>query len=72
MNCAQVGNIIKSLDLAVGALVNGEPVANEAIRLMAKPVIPKWTYTTIGNLGWRRQAKRYGTRKKLRDRPYQR
>jgi len=67
-----VRNIIKSLDLAVDALVNGEPVPNEAIRLMAKPLIPKWMYTTIGNLGWRQQAKRYGVRKHLRDRPYQR
>lgn len=67
-----VGKIIKSLDLAMDALVNSESVPDEAIRLMAKPIIPAWMYTAIGNIGWRRQAKRYGVRKKLRGRPYQR
>jgi len=66
-----VRNIIKSLDLTVEALVNGESVPDEAIRLMAKPLIPKMLYTTMGNLGWRQQAECYGARKKLRDRPYQ-
>ena len=67
-----VHNIIKSLDLTVEALVNNKPVPDEAIRLMAKPVIPRMLYTEMGNIGWRQQAKRYGARKKLRDRPYQR
>jgi len=67
-----VRNIIKSLDLTVEALVENKPVPDEAIRLMAKPLIPKIMYTAMGNLGWRQQAKRYGARKKLRDRPYQR
>jgi len=72
MTCAQGGNIIKSLDLTVDALLRDESVPDEAIRLMAKPLIPAWMYTAIGNLGWRRRAKRYGVRKKLHDRPYQR
>jgi len=67
-----VGKIIKALDLTIEALVNGESVPDEAIRLMAKPLIPGWMYTTIGNFGWRREAKRHGVRKKLGDRPYQR
>ena len=67
-----VHNIIKSLDLTVDALVNGQSVPDEAIRLMAKPLIPKMLYTTMGNTGWRQQAKRHGDRKKLRDWPYQR
>jgi len=67
-----VRNIVKSLDLTVDGLVEDRPVPDEAIRLMAKPLIPGWMYTTMGNIGWRRQAKRCGVRKKLRDRPYQR
>jgi multimeric flavodoxin WrbA len=67
-----VRNIVKSLDLTVDALVENKPVPDEAIRLMAKPLIPKRMYTTMGNLEWRQKAKRYGVRKKLRDRPYQR
>ena len=67
-----VRNIVKSLDLTADALVESQPVPDEAIRLMAKPLIPKRMYTAMGNLGWRQKAKRYGVRKKLRDRPYQR
>ncbi|HDL85840.1 MAG TPA: hypothetical protein ENH11_05905 [Candidatus Acetothermia bacterium] len=67
-----VRNIIKALDLAVDAFAENKPVPDEAIRLMAKPIIPGWMYTTMGNIGWRRQANCYGVRKKIRDRPYQR
>jgi len=67
-----VRNIVKSLDLTVDAFVKNKTVPDDAIRLMAKPLIPKRMYTTMGNLGWQQQAKRYGVRKKLRDRPYQR
>lgn len=67
-----VRNIVKSLDLTADALVENKTVPDDAIRLMAKPLIPKRMYTTMGNLGWQQQAKRYGVRKKLRDRPYQR
>jgi len=72
MTCAQGGKIVKSLDLSVDALVNDESILDEAIRLMAKPLIPAWMYTTIGNIGWRQQAKRYGVRKHLHDCSYQR
>ena len=64
------GKIIKSLDLAVEALFNGDFVPDEAIRLMAKPIIPGCMYTIVGNLSWYKQAKRYGVRDRLRDRPY--
>jgi hypothetical protein len=67
-----VRNIIKALDLTADALVNNKSVPDEVIRLMAKSLIPKRMYTTMGNLGWQQQAKRYDVRKKLRDRPYQR
>lgn len=62
--------IRRSLDLAAAALAEGKPIPAEATDLMAKPAVPVWLYTFMGNLGWRQQAKRYGTRKKLRDRPY--
>ena len=67
-----IRNIVKSLDLTADALVENQPVPDEAIRLMAKSLMPKMMYTTMGNIGWQRQAKRYGARKKLRDQPYQR
>jgi hypothetical protein len=67
-----VRNIVNSLNLAADALADNKSVPDEAIRLMAKPLIPKRMYTVMGHLGWQQQAKRYGVRKKLRDRPYQR
>ena len=64
-------NVIKSLDLAANALVEGKPVPQEAAGAMAKPITPTWAYTWLGGMGWKRRAKKHGTQKKLRDRPYQ-
>jgi len=63
-------NVIKSLDLTAAALSESKPVPDEAIELMAKPIIPIRAYTLMGGLGWKQQAKKYGADKKLRDRPY--
>lgn len=63
-------NVIKSLDLSVTALAEGKSVPLEAIEIMAKPLIPGWMYAFIGGLGWKNQAKKLGTKKKLRDQPY--
>lgn len=65
-----VRNVIRSLDLASDALAEGNPIPREAVDLMSKPLIPSWVYMLLGALGWKRQAKRFGTRKKLSDRPY--
>jgi hypothetical protein len=64
-------NVVKSLDLAADALAEGKPVPQEAVEAMAKPITPAWAYAWLGGLGWKRQAKKHGTQKTLRDRPYQ-
>lgn len=65
-----VRNIIKSLDLTAAAIIEGESIPEQAVKLMAKPIVPNWLYMLFGNLLWRGQAKQYGTQKKLNDRPY--
>jgi len=59
-----------SLDLAAAALAHGNPVPQEAIDLMAKPVAPTWLYLLFGSIGWKRQARKYAAHKNLDARPY--
>jgi len=62
--------IRKSLDLAAEALARAQPIPAEAQNLMAKPVIPHWLYRFMGDMHWKKQAKGYGVKASLRDRPY--
>ncbi len=65
-----VRHIINGLDLAADSLKDGKEIPQEAIDLISKKFIPATLYRTFGNLGWRSQARRYGVRKKLKDKPY--
>ncbi len=65
-----VRNIRKALDLTAASIVVGESIPEEAFTLMSKKLIPKWLYLFIGNSSWKRQAKMYGAKDKLYDRPY--
>jgi len=64
-------NVTRALDLTAAALAEGQSVPQEAVDLMARPLVPAWLYTLIGGFRWRRQAKKHGVQKKLRARPYQ-
>lgn len=66
------GNARKALDMAAEALAQGLPVSEEAVSLMAAPPISPWLYALIGDLGWRLKARRNGTWRRLKDRPYRR
>ncbi len=63
-------NVIKALDLSAEALAAGKSVPPEALGTMSKPIIPSWAYILMGGWGWKRQAKKHGVNKQLRDRPY--
>ena len=65
-------NVIRSLDLAAAALAENKPVPEKAVRLMAKPLIPRWSYLLLGTRGWKKAATRHGTRDRLNNRPYSR
>jgi len=65
-----VRNIIKGFDLAAQALAEEKDIPDEATELFGKKFIPISLYTKGGNMGWNRQAKKYGVRKKIKDQPY--
>jgi hypothetical protein len=66
-----VRSVVASLELAARALAMDTPLPEEAISLMARPLIPVWLYLLIGHSGWKREAKKFGALKKIDDRPYQ-
>jgi hypothetical protein len=63
-------NIIKSLDLAAEAIAQKKPIPDVAIKQFGKNPIPRWLYIFIGESGWRRLGKKYGSSKILKARPY--
>jgi hypothetical protein len=66
----QVRNVKMALDLAAVALAKGEKIPEEAVTLMAKPMVPKCLYLLVGNIGWYWQARKKGCREKLDHMPY--
>jgi hypothetical protein len=61
---------MRALDLAAAALAAGQAVPDEAVTLMSKLPIPAVLYRLMGDLGWRRQARSNGARRRLRARPF--
>jgi hypothetical protein len=61
----------QALDLTAERIAAGEEVPAEAVRLMAKPLVPTWLYVLIGEMGWRRLARQNGVRRMLGARPYE-
>ena len=61
---------VKALDLSAEALAAGRPVPDEAVRLMAKPPIPKFGYRFMANWGWRSQFKKRGEGESLKAAPF--
>lgn len=64
-------NIIKALDITAIALSNNTSVPLEAKKLMEKPLMPSWLYTFIGDVAWKKQAKKFGANKDLYSKPYE-
>ena len=65
-----VRNVVQALDLAAATLAAGEPVPDEAVALMAQPMMPVRMYTLMGGLGWRKQAWDNGVYRQLRAQPF--
>lgn len=65
-----VRNVKKSLTLAADALAKEENVPEEAVKLMARPLMPRWLYLLVGNIGWIWKAKKQGCRERLGSKPY--
>ncbi len=65
-----VRNVVRALDLTAAALAAGQPVPEEAVALMAKPLLPARLYTWIGGFGWRQLAWRNGVYRQLGAKPF--
>jgi hypothetical protein len=71
---AKAGSIarhqIKALGLAAAALAEGKEIPAAVIALMGKPMMPRWFYNWMADLGWKRAAKKAGSSGRLYDKPY--
>ncbi|MHA1669902.1 MAG: hypothetical protein ACTSV5_04910 [Promethearchaeota archaeon] len=63
-------NLILGFDIAATALAKGDTIPEEAKELVGKKFMSYTLYTKMGNLSWKLQAKKFGARKKIKDRPY--
>jgi len=57
---------------AHGRVAANAPVPQQAIDLMAKPLVFRWLYRLLGSRSWRRRAQRFGAEHGLDAMPYAR
>lgn len=69
-NAGMLRPIVKALELAAHAIADKKPIPDEALRLMAKPVIPRWMYNAAGNRSWKKRAKNFNAQNHLTDQPF--
>ena len=62
-------SVRKALALTAAALDAGRDVPDEAVTLMAKPMMPPRAYRWLANYGWRHAARANGVAGKLEERP---
>lgn len=63
-------HIRAALDAAAAALADGQPVPETAIARIARPAVPIPIYSFLGNMNWKRQARRNGVGRELGARPF--
>ncbi|OGP79857.1 MAG: hypothetical protein A2Z40_00140 [Deltaproteobacteria bacterium RBG_19FT_COMBO_60_16] len=63
-------NILDAIAMASKSLASGGDVPGEATVLFAKPLMPRWMYLLVGNLGWRIQMRKHKARRPMAYRPY--
>jgi hypothetical protein len=61
---------LKAMDEAAACLAEGKEIPDPIIALMGRAMMPRWLYNIAADWGWRRDAKKHGTSRRLRDRPY--
>ena len=62
-------SVRRALECAAEALDDGRDIPKEAVRLMAKPMVPPRIYRLMANWGWRRLARSNGVSERLAERP---
>lgn len=63
-------NILDALRISAESLAKGDAIPEEAAKLFAKPLMPRWMYILFGNLGWRMQIRKNKAQRPLTYRPY--
>lgn len=63
-------NVIRGLDLVAQALKDDKEIPQEAYDFMSKKLIPDSIYRFFGNYSWKSQAKQYGVKQKIKQKPY--
>lgn len=61
---------LQAIDRAAEALAAGRAIPAECEWQAGHPLMARWLYLLGGNWGWKRRARRLGTRARLYDRPY--
>jgi hypothetical protein len=67
---AMVRHQVKALSQAAPFLAEGAEIPEPVITLMGKAMMPRWFYNWMGDLGWKRAAKKNGTSGRLHDKPF--
>lgn len=71
---AKVGFIVrhqvKALDDAAAFLAAGKEIPAETIARMGRPMMPRWFYNWVADMGWKKAAKKSGSSGRLHDMPY--
>jgi NAD(P)H-dependent FMN reductase len=62
--------VLEALRMAAESLAIGGDIPVEATKLFARPLMPRWLYTLVGNLGWRIQLRKNKAQRPLSYRPY--
>jgi multimeric flavodoxin WrbA len=65
-----VRHVKEGLDLTAEALKEGKKIPPQAIDLISERLMPITLYKTMGNLGWKIRARKFRTKKNLKDKPY--
>ena len=58
-----------ALDLTAEAIIGGNNLPEEAVKMVATPLVPNWLYRLMGNIGWKMQARKFGAGNRINSRP---
>ncbi len=63
---------VKALEEAAAFLAAGKEIPAETIARVGRPMMPRWFYNWVADMGWKKAAKKAGSSGRLHDRPYAR
>ncbi len=61
---------LRALGEAAAFLADDREIPAGVVERMGRPMIPRWFYNLAADWGWKRQAKKFATSARLKERPY--